>query len=174
MRVENNLSSCQVLPYNKFSPALLFPCKVVANLENLSQLISRRLSEVGMSKSELAKRIGKSRAYVTDLANGTASTQSGQYRPKPEVLAALAKHLQVPEVDVLNAAGYNAGTVRTSKPSTLPELLEALDNLGIEIEWATIKNNFDGYTPDDFEELKEQIAANAGVKIRRVINKKEN
>lgn len=171
MSINNIQNRCQVSAYNNFSHSLLFSCKVIANLENLSQLISRRLNETGLSKSDLAKLIGKSRAYVTDLANGTAATQSGQYRPSPEVMASLAKHLEISENEILNAAGYNTGARSNRKPQTLPELLEALDDLGIAIDWATFKNGFENYTPDDFEELKEQIAANAGIKIKRITNR---
>lgn len=63
------------------------------------------------------------------------------------------------------------GTKTTIKPANLPELLDALEGLGIAIDWATFKDNFDNYTPDDFEELKEQIAANAGIKIKRITNR---
>ncbi len=60
---------------------------------------------------------------------------------------------------------------KRKKPESLPELLSALDELGIEIDWATLKNGFENYTPDDFEELKEQIAANVGIKIKRVTSR---
>ena len=119
-------------------------------MENLSQLISRRLNELRLSKSDLATLIGKSRAYVGDLANGTAGTQSGQYRPSPAVITSLATHLKVTEAEILNAIGYNAGKPETRKPQNLPELIEALEHLGIEIDWATIKDGFQNYTPDDF------------------------
>lgn len=73
--------------------------------------------------------------------------------------------------DAKNNLRHQGYQVIAKKPADLPELLEALDSLGIAIDWAAVKDSFENYTPDDFEELKEQIAANAGVKIKRIASR---
>lgn len=40
------------------------------------------------------------------MANQTAPTKSGQYEPSPEVVAKLAKVLDVSEIEILKAIGY--------------------------------------------------------------------
>lgn len=73
--------------------------------ETLGKLIQRRLNELKMSKAELARRIGKSPAYVGDLANDTAKTKSGTYVPSAEVVDALAYHLQISREEILVTLG---------------------------------------------------------------------
>lgn len=75
-------------------------------METPSELISRRLAELGMSKSDLAKAVGVSRAYIGMLANATAKSRVGFHRPKPEILAKLASALQVSESELLASMGY--------------------------------------------------------------------
>lgn len=75
-------------------------------METPSQLISRRLSELGMSKADLAKAVGVSRTYIGMLANATAKSRAGYHRPKPEILAKLARALQVSEGELLASMGY--------------------------------------------------------------------
>lgn len=72
----------------------------------LAELIQKRLDDLGISKAELARLIGVSRSYVVNMANQTGNTQSGQYRPSPEVVQKLVKHLQVSEDEILLAIGY--------------------------------------------------------------------
>lgn len=74
--------------------------------ETLGSLIQRRLKELKMSKAELARRIGKSPAYVGDLANDTAKTKSGTYVPSAEVVDALSFHLQISREEILVRLDY--------------------------------------------------------------------
>lgn len=77
------------------------------NMENLGDLIQRRMDAVGIaSKSELARRIGKSSAYVGDLINSTAKTKSGTYLPSPEVVKKLSKVLNISDIEILESVGY--------------------------------------------------------------------
>jgi len=98
------------MAYNEISHSRQNICKLLADMkENLSQLVDRRLRELGISKSDLAATTGLSRAYITDIANGTGNTQSGQYRPSPNVVAKLAKALEIDEAEILIAIGYQSG-----------------------------------------------------------------
>lgn len=98
---------CQEILYSNESHALQIGCKVMPYVsESIGQLIQRRLKELGLSKADVAKLVGVSRAYIGDLANGTAKTQSGFYRPKPEIVSKLAATLKIGENDILDALGY--------------------------------------------------------------------
>jgi transcriptional regulator with XRE-family HTH domain len=101
------IDNCQVIAYNKISNGGQNFCKLLATVsENLSALVQRRLKELKISKAELARKTGLSRTYITDIANATGNTQSGQYRPSPETLEKLAKHLEVSSEEILNSIGY--------------------------------------------------------------------
>lgn len=110
-------------------------CKLLATVkENLSDLIQRRLKELKIKKAELARRTGLSRTYITDLANGTGNTQSGQYNLSPDSVTKLSKALEVTEAEILEAMNY----LSESQPK-LPDGLEMMD--------------FDGLDPNDIEEI---------------------
>lgn len=89
-------------------------------VETLGQLIQRRLTDLGMRKSELARSLGVSATYVGDLANDTArTTKSGRYTPSPEMARKLARVLEVRLEEVLAAIGYlrpRSATERASDP----------------------------------------------------------
>lgn len=76
-------------------------------METPSELITRRLSELGMSKADLAKAVGVSRTYIGMLANATAKSRAGYHRPKPEIMSRIAKALQVSEGELLASMGYD-------------------------------------------------------------------
>lgn len=101
----NNI--CQDSLYKQTSHTLPIICKVSLEMESIGDLIQRRLKELNLSKSKLAEIVGVSRAYIGDLANGTAKTQSGFYKPKPETVTKLANALKVSENEILEAIGYN-------------------------------------------------------------------
>lgn len=68
--------------------------------ETISELIRRRLRDLGMTKSDLAKRLRVSRTYIGALTNATAKTPSGVYRPRQAIVAGLAKHLKTTEAEI--------------------------------------------------------------------------
>lgn len=139
--------------------------------------IQRKLAD--LTQDQLAKKAGIHAVQLARIEKGESGTRR-------ETVLALAKALGQDQDELLNKAGFvqtsgvmlmdKNGAVtsvipKRKKPESLPELLSALDELGIEIDWATLKNGFENYTPDDFEELKEQIAANVGIKIKRVTSR---
>jgi hypothetical protein len=94
----------QAQPYVSFA-------KVLPNMrETLGELIQRRMKDLGIrSNSQLAKMIGVSSAYAGDLINDKGKTQSGTYKPGPEVVVSLAKVLEIEISDILTATGYTDG-----------------------------------------------------------------
>ena len=109
--------------------------------ETLGQLIQRRLTELKMSKAELARRIGKSPAYVGDLANDTAKTKSGTYVPSAEVVDALAYHLQISREEILVVLDY------------LPQTSDDLSK-----EFPALMSGYEKLSPQNRQIAKKQIA----------------
>ncbi len=109
--------------------------------ETLGKLIQRRLTELKMSKAELARRIGKSPAYVGDMANDTAKTKSGTYVPSAEVVDALAYHLQISREEILVVLDY------------LPQTSDDLSK-----EFPALMSGYEKLSPGNRKIAKKQIA----------------
>lgn len=109
--------------------------------ETLGKLIQRRLTELKMSKAELARRIGKSPAYVGDMANDTAKTKSGTYVPSAEVVDALAYHLQISREEILVVLDY------------LPQTTNDLSK-----EFPALMSGYEKLSPGNRKIAKKQIA----------------
>ncbi len=109
--------------------------------ETLGKLIQRRLTELKMSKAELARRIGKSPAYVGDMANDTAKTKSGTYVPSAEVVDALAYHLQISREEILVVLDY------------LPQTSSDLSK-----EFPALMSGYEKLSPENRKIAKKQIA----------------
>lgn len=109
--------------------------------ETLGKLIQRRLTELKMSKAELARRIGKSPAYVGDMANDTAKTKSGTYVPSAEVVDALAYHLQISREEILVVLDY------------LPQTSDDLSK-----EFPALMSGYEKLSPQNRQIAKKQIA----------------
>lgn len=147
----------------------------IRKLRRESELTQKQLAEkAGIHEVQLARiekgESGTRRETVILIAEalgtdkGTALANAG--------FSLTAYPVLQEEVDDTKANLRHRGyPIVSKKPQTLPELLEALDGLGIAIDWAAFKDSFENYTPDDFEELKEQIAANAGIKIKRITSR---
>lgn len=121
------------------------------------------------SMTRVGSLIGSNKATMSRIMNASPQSLTGKpTRLKPSMVKKLGTLLGADVAEGLRLAGFPVYDKDSEPPKNLPELIEALDRLGIEIEWATVNGNFDNYTPDDFEELKEQIAAAVGVKLKRI------
>ena len=138
-------------------------------MESLSELIQRRMKELNIKKTQLADKVGVSRAYIGDLANGTAKTKSGIYRPKPEIISALSKALKVQESEILNSLGHNVDEtpIHNRKVTTPAELFELLDEMGLEINLDGGIKTIESLDEDDLQELVDSIVATASAKAKR-------
>lgn len=164
--LQDNVHDCQESIYNR--PMALYDAEAFGRW-----LEEQFRNSKYKSHSELADVAGLKRSTVSALIGAKPQTATNKpSQPRAETVIKIAKALGVDLNEALLLAGHAPLTQsETKKPSNLPELLAALDGLGIAVDWATIKNNFENYTPDDFEELKEQIAANVGIKIKRVTSR---
>lgn len=130
----------------------------------------RKLAD--MSQGQLATKAGVHEVSIGRYEKG----ESGARR---DTVIALANALGANVSEALQMAGFSIGQVeldltpyglqaQPKKPANLPELLHALEALGIDIVFSTTEEGLENYTPDDFEELKDQIAASVGVKLKSV------
>ena len=156
---------------NKFQaqPCVLFDKVLPEMTETLGELITRRMKDLGIrNNSELARLIKRSDAYVGDLVNDRAKTKSGTYKPRPDTLANLSKHLQVSEIEILTAIGYAPKeSAVPKKPTNVAEFFEVLDFLGLDVQFAGGFKTLETLGEDDLQELLDGIVANASAKVKR-------
>lgn len=73
----------------------------------VTQLICRTMQEQNVTKAELAKRLGKSKAYVTQLLDGRANMT---VRTISDVLFALGRSFRMDCVDTTSVDGHSGST----------------------------------------------------------------
>ena len=128
----------QLKEYNKTPNRIQNISILLVNVkEKLSELVRRRINELGLTNAELARRVNLSRGYIGNIVNETAPTQSGQYNLSPETVKSLAKELKISENEILSAMNYLADG------KVLPSELAIID--------------YDGFDEQDLEEIAEYI-----------------
>ncbi len=145
-------------------------CILVENVkEKLSDLFRRRIKELGIKNVDVASRSGFSRGYVGNIVNETAPTQSGQYNLSPDAVSAFAKALEVSESEILEALNYLPENQNTGikKPTTPAEFFDALERLGLDIQFAGGRKVLEGLDEDDLQELLDTAVASATAKGKR-------
>lgn len=118
-------------------------------------LIQKR-NAARLTQVQLAKRVGISANYISALERDEPNARDGSpRRPRIDKVERLAKALGCPLDEARLAAGYAPKTI-TRKPETIPELVAALEQLGIEAP-----QPFGGYPKDDdgegYREVVERI-----------------
>jgi transcriptional regulator with XRE-family HTH domain len=83
---------------------------------DVTELISRRMEEHGVSRAELAKRLGRSKGYITQLLDGRANMT---LRTVSDVMLALGRTMTVADkpLRVSAAASTSAPSSRGESPS---------------------------------------------------------
>ena len=104
----------------------------------------------GWSQRELARRIGKSATYIHYLEAGSNPSSAGKEMQIPvAVVDTLAKVLQLNKDELRLTAGLAPESLERDKPQNVQELLDRLNELGIEpIFYGGVEN-----LPDDPELL---------------------
>lgn len=118
-------------------------------------LITKR-KDRRLTQLELAQRAGVSVSYISAMErDGPAGRDGSPRRPHIDKIDRLAKALGCPLDEARLAAGYAPKTI-TRKPETIPELVAALEQLGIEAP-----QPYGGYPKDDdgegYREVVERI-----------------
>lgn len=126
--------------------------------ETSGQWLKRVRIERGYTQTELAERSRVSKNYVS-LLEADKVTQ-----PRLRQLDKIALALSLPKEYV---RAKFSGINQPSQPRTYTELLQALELLGIEIDWALINKNLENYTEADFAELLERIKFDTDFSVRR-------
>lgn len=162
--------SRRLTEYNNSTARIQNKCILVKHVkEKLSDLFSRRIRELGIKNVDVANRSGLSRGYIGNIVNETAPTQSGQYNLSPESVNVLAKALEISESAILEAMNYLPENQNTGikKPSNPAEFFDALDRLGLDIQFAGGRKVLEGLDEDDLQELLDTVIASATAKGRR-------
>jgi len=97
------------------------------------KLVTDQLVARNWSQRKLAERIGKSPTYINYVVRGAnPSARDGKFQPGRDSVIKIAKALDIPIDEALLAAGY-APQSATTRPTSIPELVTALQSLGIEM-----------------------------------------
>jgi transcriptional regulator with XRE-family HTH domain len=127
--------------------------------------------KAGLTQEQLAERSGLSPSYISALERQEPNTRAGEPRmPRPESVNRIARALNASSDEARAAAGYAPLIIPPfpKKPKNLAEFLEQLESMGFEqFDFAADHDAFANFTEDDFEELRERIAADVNLMIRR-------
>lgn len=120
-----------------------------------------------LTQVELAERADISPNYVSALERDEPNARDGSpRRPRLDKVDKLAKILKVPQDKMRANFGYAAANP-FRKPTTIPELIEALEALGIEAPQL-----YGGFPKDDdgegFREIVERIWLDIGMVLSRL------
>lgn len=118
--------------------------------------LRKKRTEKGYSLRELSRLANGActHGYISQLEKNTGG-KKGAYQPDIEIVDSLAEALDAPINEARLAAGYAPKTI-TRRPETIPELVAALEQLGIEAP-----QPYGGYPKDDdgegYREVVERI-----------------
>lgn len=126
--------------------------------ETLSQLVRRRVKELGITNAELARRAGLSRSYIGNIVNETAPTKSGQYHLSPESLSKVAKALDVTQTEILASLDYLSNEVDRTYIDVAPE-----------VRVSVLKKDV---TPEDSEEFRQAFQVAYRIALQRIDDKR--
>ncbi len=120
-------------------------------METLGSIIKRRRLAMGLTQRELAELVGISHTYIYQLEKGRNDI------PSPDVMARLAKTIDISEVRLLRAVGY-----LQNAPDADGEIL-VQDELSGEELWDELKHRF-----GEDEDTATRVLYDAlGIAIRR-------
>lgn len=127
--------------------------------------------KAGLTQEQLAERAQISPSYVSALEREEPNTRTGEPRmPRPDVVDRIARALGIPAGEARSAAGYSGLIIPPfpKKPKNVIEFIERLEEMGYEqFDFATDAEALSNFTPDDFEEMLERIAADVNLMLRR-------
>lgn len=132
----------------------------------LKEYLRSKLDERGMTAAELARRSGVTKQNIGRILNDTPHPISGALpKVSVETIDKLAKALDVPLDEARLAAGYAPQTVAT-RPTTIPELVAALNSLGIEMP--QLYEGLPDPNGEGFQEILERIYLDVELVTNRI------
>jgi transcriptional regulator with XRE-family HTH domain len=147
--------------------------------EQFGSWLRKMRRDADLTQAQVAKRAGIHEVQVARIEKGESGT-------KRETVIQLAQAIGVDVGDALMNAGFSLTedelgkyrwgkpTVpifdppRTKKPKDFIEFIEALETLGIQIDYAVMDTaKLQEYSPDELAELMERIKADVEITVRR-------
>jgi transcriptional regulator with XRE-family HTH domain len=120
--------------------------------------LKEKRTERRISGTELEKLSGMSRQYISNLERNVLSdTTQRPIRPSEETVTKLAKALGVPVDEARLAAGYAPSNLQAGKPRTLEELLDRLEQLGVENFISIEHDSLQNASPDDLQKILDAV-----------------
>lgn len=127
--------------------------------------------QLRLTQRDLAERTGISFSYISTLEREQPHSITGKsIQPKRDVVESLARAVNGNVEEALHAAGY--ATTTPTKPQTLPELVAALESLGIEtpLMYDDLPTDDDG---EAFREVVERIWLDVELVTKRLASRRE-
>lgn len=134
--------------------------------ESFGKELRRRRKDFGWTQEDLALKSGLSVSYISTIEREQPHSQSGaELRPEPDKIEKLATALKWKTDDALDLAGYaRKDKIFTRKPETVSEFISLLEAAGLDLQFDA---DFSNFTPDDFQDLLDDIKAKLFVKSQR-------
>jgi len=126
--------------------------------------MSAKRAALGITLDQLETRTGIKKQHLSALERAAPHSLTGKpVVPKRPTVEKIAAGLEASVADALNAAGYATATAR---PKSVPELIQALQELGLDLPLFHITNAPD---PGDeaFEEVVERIWMDINLVLQR-------
>lgn len=170
-----NLSCNVVLAYPTMNvmPSML----PKTHWENFGAWLRKMRRDKDLTQKEVAKRADIHEVQLARIEKGESGT-------KRETVIALSKAIGVDTLEMLKKAGFTLPDDDTlaqysefflpgsRKPANFIEMLEGLEALGIDIQHYTGDlEKLENASPEDLQEIMEQVAAITGIKIRRIMQR---
>jgi transcriptional regulator with XRE-family HTH domain len=128
--------------------------------------LSQNRKERRFTMEQLAKRAGVSKQYLSVLERAQPHELTGKaVTPKLATVDRIAKALGVDRGEARRAAGY-AGEPE-GKPQTLQDVISRLEKLGVQHIEFKDEHLLRDYTPDQLQELLENISLTVELTLRR-------
>jgi transcriptional regulator with XRE-family HTH domain len=134
------------------------------NIMSFGEWLRDHRKRADLTQRDVAKRAGLSFSYVSTLERKQPHSITGnEVLPTREKVIALAKAVEGDVNEALRLTGYAA---EIEPPKTLPELIQALERLGL-----PIPQMYGGYDVDDdgegFQELLDRIRLDLEMVMKR-------
>lgn len=126
-------------------------------MENFGQWLRSKRKALGLLQSDVAKRAGVSTSYISTLERNQKHSITGvTLTPEKEKVIAIAKAVQADPAEALHLCGYASDV--TTKPRTVPELLAAIERLGVDqIMFPGGVESLQELSEDDLNDILESV-----------------
>ena len=130
-------------------------------LKQLGEWVKKHREKMNFSQETAAEKVGLSRYQWIRIENGQSGT-------KRDTILSIAKQLGADATEGLTLlAGLEPDSNSIKKPTNPAEFFDALDKLGLDIQFDGGRKVLEGMDEDDLQELLDSVVANAVAKSKR-------